>query len=97
MYDQCLAVNVTVGNEVIRGQHCMYTIDVNINGTKMPISPVLSACVPAICKAEQVTKKMQGLIDMGSDYLGGNKLKVIGATCSRNDGYHWDLGAVVTL
>ncbi|CAG5073949.1 Similar to Oacyl: O-acyltransferase like protein (Mus musculus) [Cotesia congregata] len=91
MYDQCIAVNVTVGNEIIRGQHCMYVLDVNINGTKMPVSLVLSACVPATCEAEQVTKKIQRLIDIASGFLDGNELQVIGATCSRSDDHHWDL------
>ncbi|KAH0552186.1 hypothetical protein KQX54_006616 [Cotesia glomerata] len=96
MYDQRIVVNVTVGNEIIQGQHCMYALDVNINGTKMPVSLILSACIPATCKAEQVTKKIQGLIDMASGFLGGNELQVIGATCSRSDDHHWDLGAVLT-
>ncbi|XP_044593222.1 O-acyltransferase like protein-like [Cotesia glomerata] len=97
MYDQCITVNVTVGNEIIRGQHCMYALDVNINGTKMPVSLVLSACVPATCKAEQVTMKMQRLINMASGFLGRSELQVIGATCSRSDDHHWDLSAVITL
>ncbi|XP_074109043.1 uncharacterized protein LOC141533851 [Cotesia typhae] len=97
MYDQCLKVNATVGNETIRGKHCMYTLEGEFNATKLPVNPVLSVCFPATCSPKQVKEKMQGLINMTEPFLGGIKIQVKDATCSEVDDQPWELGAKVTL
>ncbi|KAH0551860.1 hypothetical protein KQX54_002256 [Cotesia glomerata] len=97
MYDQCLKVNVTVGNETIRGKHCMYTLVGEFNATKLPFNPALSVCLPATCSPKQVKEKMQKLINMTEPFLGGIKIQVKDATCSEVDDQPWELGAKVTL
>lgn len=95
MYDECVAINVTVKNETIRGQHCMYTLNITFNGTDRVFSPTLSVCLPATCKEDQVKKKMQELIN--TVFLGHKEIRVTRVICSEVDDHHWELGAVITL
>ncbi|CAD6245211.1 GSCOCG00013584001-RA-CDS, partial [Cotesia congregata] len=97
MYDQCLKVNATVGNETIRGKHCMYTLEGNFNAKKLPIDPIMSVCLPATCSPKQVKEKMQKLMNMAEQFLGGREIRVKNATCSEVDDQPWELGAKVTL
>ncbi|KAH0551858.1 hypothetical protein KQX54_002246 [Cotesia glomerata] len=97
MYDQCLKVNATVGNENIRGKHCMYTLEGEFNATMLPVDPAMSVCLPATCSPKQVKEKMQKLINMAEPFLGGNKIRIKNATCSEVDDQPWELGAKVTL
>ncbi|CAD6245210.1 GSCOCG00013583001-RA-CDS, partial [Cotesia congregata] len=97
MYDQCLKINATVGNETIRGKHCMYTLEGNFNAKKLPVDPAMSVCLPATCSPKQVKEKMQKMMNMAEQFLGGNKIRVKNATCSEVDDQPWELGTKVTL
>ncbi|XP_008549691.1 O-acyltransferase like protein-like isoform X1 [Microplitis demolitor] len=98
MYDQCIAVNVTKNNTIIRGRHCMYTAAITLSdATTLPLSPTLSVCLPSACDKDQVIEKMQMLFDFLEDFFNGNKINVTSAVCSVVDNNSWNLGTIITI
>lgn len=98
MYDQCIAVNVTKNNTIIRGRHCMYTAAITLSdATTLPLSPTLSVCLPSACDKDQVIEKMQMLFDFLEDFFNGNKINVTSAVCSVVDNNSWNLGTIITM
>lgn len=96
LYDECLSIEVTRHEQLIRGRHCMYSFSVKAPNTTLSIHSTSSVCLPAACDSEHVMQIVQNAIDITSGYH-DFEIKLASARCSAVDAAPWEIGDIATM
>ncbi|XP_043267348.1 nose resistant to fluoxetine protein 6-like isoform X2 [Venturia canescens] len=96
MYDECMSIREIENGEEIRGRHCMYSINANIENFTM--QETLSICLPSTCEPKDVVIILEAALKMIGDFLPQViPLSVTSSTCSSVVAPVWTPGGIVTL
>ncbi|XP_063992304.1 nose resistant to fluoxetine protein 6-like [Diachasmimorpha longicaudata] len=95
-YDECVSVEVTRNQEVIRGRHCMYSLSIRVPNTTVSLRSTMSICLPAACDSDHVGQLVQNAVNATSGYH-DFELELKSATCSAVDPPPWENGDIIAI
>ena len=97
MFDECLSVRRNKDYSVIQGRHCIYSLKLktsNLSSVDVNLVPKLSICVPASCKADDVTHILKWAF-FNFTNLGNFGLANLTTTCSSIEPPNWTTSDIV--